>query len=637
MALWAALVVCIAHFAVNVNAQTNCTFIYNVDFTDDAGSVQTQGSLACCEACRANSSCELSVYFSGWCYFKGARAASYTNAGRVACVPKGHPIPPTPPPPNACPKPPARQDPQPPPTPATQWKLVEQFTPTPADAKDRGKGLINKWWTVDHDDATHGFPNAYTYTQPGDDSLYIDEEGYLVLEATCPNRTQGGTCRAFQCGERLPNHQICQCDNATLEHHYFPWWCQQGWQSAKIVSQPLFSVPAKGGLFVFEDVWIAKGKPLWPAIWLLPQSCPTFGGEGSQMGGNWTVWPNNGEIDLIETIGDDPRIFGTLHFQCGNEYNGWPGVPVTVNGSAQQGTAYRSGNLTGNILSNTVGDNPMAQGGHLGTLSFLWNVDPEKGTTLTWFVTDSNPISADGTFAFEGQLDVLINRKGTDSIGGVSGDGTGQLSFGSTPFWPGSKGNSPPLTLYKGWNGNYSYGFQGYYPIQGNVRQATVGIHTENTTAANPLGLGVLPKFYSNGSIIPDSIDHLYEPLLCSMLGDWNKDSGPMPWDPVPCHNPPEGFSNASCPRTGSGSNGTYDVCWVEGAQRPGVGWWSNSPMAKGVPFAPLDTTQQWNIILNVAVGGDWPRGAGQEGSWGQNYSAITPMKIKSIKYYVAQ
>jgi len=74
----------------------------------------------------------------------------------------------------------------------------------------------------------------------------------------------------------------------------------------------------------------------------------------------------------------------------------------------------------------------------------------------------------------------------------------------------------------------------------------------------------------------------------------------------------------------------------VEGASKPGVGWWSNSPMAKGVPFAPFDPNQNWNIILNVAVGGQWPRAVGQEGDWGKDYSNMdtTNLKMKSVSYY---
>ncbi len=51
---------------------------------------------------------------------------------------------------------------------------------------------------------------------------------------------------------------------------------------------------------------LPKGKGIWPAFWLLPQS-NVFGG-----------WPRSGEIDLMEMIGHEAnRSHGTLHFGPG--------------------------------------------------------------------------------------------------------------------------------------------------------------------------------------------------------------------------------------------------------------------------------------------------------------------------------
>jgi beta-glucanase (GH16 family) len=51
---------------------------------------------------------------------------------------------------------------------------------------------------------------------------------------------------------------------------------------------------------------LPKGKGIWPAFWLLPQS-NVFGG-----------WPKSGEIDLMEMIGHEAnRSYGTLHFGPG--------------------------------------------------------------------------------------------------------------------------------------------------------------------------------------------------------------------------------------------------------------------------------------------------------------------------------
>eukprot|EP00662_Eupelagonemidae_sp_cell21_P043311 gene43311-39540_t len=36
--------------------------------------------------------------------------------------------------------------------------------------------------------------------------------------------------------------------------------------------------------------------------------------------------------------------------------------------------------------------------------------------------------------------------------------------------------------------------------------------------------------------------------------------------------------------------------------------------MAKGVAHAPFDPSQKWNVVINVAVGGQFPRKLGEEG-----------------------
>jgi hypothetical protein len=515
------------------------------------------------------------------------------------------------------------------------WQLSYEFKGTPADyRKDRGQFYISDHFEPDHNDYTNGFKDAYSKFVPGDNNLFIDANGYIVLQPNCPNRVNG-ECIAVKCGEMMVNEQICECDNDTIAKKKFPHWCQLGWSSAKIISKKEFNIRSEGGLFVFEDVWIPRGRPVWPAIWLLPETDPIYGGEKTKRGGDWKPWPNNGEIDIMETIGIDPRIYGTIHYQCGDEYNGWPGLPVSINDRAKRGTAY-NGPLRGNVLATrNEGDNPMNKGGHIGSLCFKWQINQGNGTMFAWYLCDGNPLNEQKQFIYREQIDVFINRVGTNSIGDTSGDGTGTLSFNSTPFWPGSRGNSPPLTLYKGWSGNYTYGFQGYFPIQGNVKQSKTGIHNGPHVEGNPDGLGVVPKFDESGKPINNTIDHLFEPLVCSMIGDW-ENVAPLPWKSQPCKNPPNGYHSDACPMTGRGSENSYDNCWVEGATKPGVGWWSNSPMAKGVKFAPFDEKQNWNLILNVAIGGDWPRGDGEEGIWGKNFDDVqtTNLKMKSIKYY---
>lgn len=50
-------------------------------------------------------------------------------------------------------------------------------------------------------------------------------------------------------------------------------------------------------------IWLPYGKGIWPAFWLL--------GDDSK---GTEVWPQIGEIDIMEYVGSEPsRIFGTVH------------------------------------------------------------------------------------------------------------------------------------------------------------------------------------------------------------------------------------------------------------------------------------------------------------------------------------
>jgi len=121
------------------------------------------------------------------------------------------------------------------------------------------------------------------------------------------------------------------------------------------------------------------------------------------------------------------------------------------------------------------------------------------------------------------------------------------------------------------------------------VKTAAIGIHDGQISDKNPKGLGIVPEFDNSGKPINGTIAELYEPYLCSMMGNWSDTTIPLPWSTESCLNPPAGHTPSACPRTGAGPANSYDYCWVDGAARPGVGWWSNSPMAAGVAFAPFD------------------------------------------------
>jgi beta-glucanase (GH16 family) len=51
---------------------------------------------------------------------------------------------------------------------------------------------------------------------------------------------------------------------------------------------------------------LPKGKGIWPALWMLPQS------------NKYGNWPTSGEIDIMELVGHEPsKVHGTLHFGPG--------------------------------------------------------------------------------------------------------------------------------------------------------------------------------------------------------------------------------------------------------------------------------------------------------------------------------
>ena len=51
---------------------------------------------------------------------------------------------------------------------------------------------------------------------------------------------------------------------------------------------------------------LPKGKGIWPALWMLPQS-NVYGG-----------WPSSGEIDIMELVGHEPnKVYATVHYGPG--------------------------------------------------------------------------------------------------------------------------------------------------------------------------------------------------------------------------------------------------------------------------------------------------------------------------------
>jgi len=69
--------------------------------------------------------------------------------------------------------------------------------------------------------------------------------------------------------------------------------------SARITTQGLFE--QTHGRFEAR-IRVPYGKGLWPAFWLLGSDCET------------NIWPQCGEIDIMEYLGDNPNtVFGSVH------------------------------------------------------------------------------------------------------------------------------------------------------------------------------------------------------------------------------------------------------------------------------------------------------------------------------------
>lgn len=94
--------------------------------------------------------------------------------------------------------------------------------------------------------------------------MFIDSAGNLVLQPTCP-LVVNGTCKvkqgflllmfkAVQCGELMINGDECSCDNHTISKKEFPWWCQLGWGSAKIISKREFNLKRKVSTLFFSEL-----------------------------------------------------------------------------------------------------------------------------------------------------------------------------------------------------------------------------------------------------------------------------------------------------------------------------------------------------------------------------------------------
>jgi beta-glucanase (GH16 family) len=131
------------------------------------------------------------------------------------------------------------------------------------------------------------------------------------------------------------------------------------WTSARIETQRTDFQPPSGGTLRIEsrlqlpNVSGAEAQGIWPAFWAL----------GAPFRGNYTNWPQVGEIDIMENVNGANTVWGTLH--CGVS----PGGPC---------------NETVGIGGNRSGFSPSLQSGfHTYAIEWDRSVSPEQ---LRWYV-----------------------------------------------------------------------------------------------------------------------------------------------------------------------------------------------------------------------------------------------------------
>ena len=140
----------------------------------------------------------------------------------------------------------------------------------------QGKEILDLMNLFTSADPTHGCVDyGYFSTITDNPLIIIDSKNHLIL--------------GVGDSEKTPL-------NSTLKD-------QTSIPSVRLYSKQIFN----GGIFSFEIFHIPSGQGVWPAIW--------FSQDGNQIlpDGKSGVWPNNGEIDLIEQVNDNVYNSTTLH------------------------------------------------------------------------------------------------------------------------------------------------------------------------------------------------------------------------------------------------------------------------------------------------------------------------------------
>ncbi len=168
--------------------------------------------------------------------------------------------------------------------------------------------------TIENDDTRVNFTNTgfdAPTSYPGYTLAWADEFNGTSLNTTdwsfengdgCPGNCGWGNNELEYYTER-PENLFFQDGKMIIEARKENYAAGKPYTSSKILTR---------GKKVFKfgriDIRakLPKGKGIWPAFWMLPQS-NVFGG-----------WPKSGELDIMEMIGHQPATtYGTLHFGPG--------------------------------------------------------------------------------------------------------------------------------------------------------------------------------------------------------------------------------------------------------------------------------------------------------------------------------
>ncbi len=179
--------------------------------------------------------------------------------------------------------------------------VVNSATNAKAPATAATGTIINDDTKISFTNAGYDAPTSYT----GYTLAWSDEFNSTSLNAANWSFQNGNGCPNL-CGwgnNELENYSE---NNLTLQDGKMIIEARK--EGSTYTSSKILSTGKKTFKFGRIDIRtkLPKGKGIWPALWLMPESS-VYGG-----------WPKSGELDMMELLGHEPnKVYGTLHFGPG--------------------------------------------------------------------------------------------------------------------------------------------------------------------------------------------------------------------------------------------------------------------------------------------------------------------------------